>query len=53
MYTYTVRYVPSWFPGAGFKRKADKWGKLLYSQILTPHTYVKNEIVCVQYAIYT
>ncbi|KAF8517574.1 cytochrome P450 [Hysterangium stoloniferum] len=39
-----LRYVPSWFPGAGFKRKAAEWGQTLYAQSLEPHEYVKSEI---------
>ncbi|GJJ12354.1 hypothetical protein Clacol_006595 [Clathrus columnatus] len=39
-----LRYIPRWFPGAGFKRKAERWGELLYSQSLIPHNFVKKEI---------
>jgi hypothetical protein len=38
-------FVPSWFPGASFKRKAKKWGEHLLNQALFPHEYVKREMV--------
>ena len=41
----SVRYLPSWFPGAGFKRTASQWGRQLYDQSLEPHEYVKRELV--------
>ena len=38
-------YVPSWFPGAGFKKKAAHWRKL--GEILTekPFRYVQEQLV--------
>lgn len=49
---HSVRFVPNWFPGAGFKRKAEAWGKLLYSQALIPLNFVKREIVWAQKRFY-
>lgn len=28
---YILKYVPDWFPGAGFKRKAKEWRALMYA----------------------
>ncbi|KAJ7046673.1 cytochrome P450 [Mycena alexandri] len=39
-----LRFVPEWFPGAGFKSKARKWGQTLYEQSLEPHNWVKEQI---------
>lgn len=43
----SVRFLPSWFPGAGFKRKAARWGRQLYDQSLEPHEYVKRQLVSI------
>jgi hypothetical protein len=40
-----VRFVPEWFPGAGFKTKAREWSRTLYEQSLEPHEWVKEQIV--------
>jgi len=39
-----LRYLPEWFPGAGFKRKARKWRKLLFENVNAPFAYVLNEM---------
>ncbi|KAJ6567325.1 cytochrome P450 [Mycena vulgaris] len=39
-----LRFLPEWFPGAGFKTKAKEWGKALYEQSLEPHTWAKEQI---------
>ncbi|KAJ7685083.1 cytochrome P450 [Mycena polygramma] len=39
-----LRYVPEWFPGAGFKTKAREWSQTLYEQSLEPHLWVKKQI---------
>jgi len=40
-----VRYVPEWFPGAGFQRKAREWRQMLIDTVETPFAYVQNEMV--------
>jgi Cytochrome P450 len=39
-----VRYVPSWFPGAEFKRIAASWGETLNEMAELPHRMVKLSI---------
>lgn len=43
--TFTVKYIPSWLPGAGFKRKAKKYAVVLRDLVETPHNYVKSQLV--------
>ncbi|KAI0751469.1 cytochrome P450 [Daedaleopsis nitida] len=38
-------HVPSWFPGAGFKKTAAAWRKTLDLMCDQPHTFVKQQIV--------
>jgi len=40
-----LRYVPQWFPGAGFQRKAAHWGHVIHTVIDRPWTYVKNALL--------
>lgn len=40
-----VKYVPDWFPGAGFKREAKRMRSDLYKATERPYQHVKNEIV--------
>ncbi|KAF7363348.1 O-methylsterigmatocystin oxidoreductase [Mycena sanguinolenta] len=39
-----LRFLPEWFPGAGFKTQARQWGRALYEQSLEPHEWVKAQI---------
>ncbi|KAK1226584.1 hypothetical protein PQX77_010424 [Marasmius sp. AFHP31] len=39
-----LRYVPSWFPGAGFKRKAKEWRKLYNRMNTEPFEMVKKQM---------
>ena len=41
----TVRHIPSWFPGAGFKRSAVEWKKLIEDFVNEPHEDCKQKIV--------
>lgn len=41
----TVRYVPDWFPGAGWKTKAKEYARLLEDMAETPHQFVKDQMV--------
>lgn len=41
----SVRFVPSWFPGAGFKRKARAWGKRYVELENLTHSWAMKQIV--------
>ncbi|KAJ7891352.1 cytochrome P450 [Mycena olivaceomarginata] len=43
-YTWPVRFLPEWFPGAGFKSQAHQWREQMYSQFVEPHTWVKQQM---------
>ena len=38
-------YVPSWFPGAGFQKKAAYWRKLNETLVEMPFRYVQEQLV--------
>ena len=40
-----LKYIPSWFPGAGFQRKAAHWRKLNETLVKNPFRYVQEELV--------
>ncbi|KAK0434403.1 cytochrome P450 [Desarmillaria tabescens] len=40
----TLRHVPEWLPGAGFKRTAREWASTLSDFVERPHTYVKQQM---------
>ena len=40
-----LKYVPSWFPGAGFQKKAAHWREVNASVIKKPFHYVKEQLV--------
>jgi hypothetical protein len=40
-----LKYVPSWFPGAGFQKKATHWRELNAIMIETPFSYVEEQLV--------
>ncbi|KIM77529.1 hypothetical protein PILCRDRAFT_825308 [Piloderma croceum F 1598] len=40
-----LKYVPAWFPGAGFKRKAKAWRKLSQSMLKDPYQMTKRKIL--------
>ncbi|KAF8551039.1 cytochrome P450 [Imleria badia] len=39
-----MKYIPSWLPGAGFKRKAKKYALVLRDLVEIPHNYVKSQL---------
>jgi len=41
----TVRYVPEWFPGAGWKAKAKRFANTLTDMANVPHQFVKDQMV--------
>jgi hypothetical protein len=40
-----LAYVPSWFPGAGFQKKAAHWRKLNKILVEKPFRYVQEQLV--------
>ena len=40
-----MRHLPSWFPGAGFKRSAVEWRKLIEDFVNEPYEDCKQKIV--------
>ena len=40
-----LKYVPSWFPGAGFQKQAARWKKANHTMAETPFNYVKEQLV--------
>ena len=45
-----LKYVPSWFPGAGFQKKAARWGEINKAMIENPFHYVKEQMVRVHFS---
>lgn len=41
---HLVRYVPAWFPGAGFQKKASTWASTLFEMVEQPHNFVKQQM---------
>lgn len=41
----SLRHMPSWFPGAGFKIKAQSWRKTLDEMVDVPYEFVKHRMV--------
>ncbi|KAF8191985.1 cytochrome P450 [Mycena galopus ATCC 62051] len=41
-----LKYVPKWFPGADFKRKAEEWKKLARAMVDVPYTETKRQVDC-------
>ncbi|KAF9647047.1 cytochrome P450 [Thelephora ganbajun] len=39
-----LRHVPGWFPGAGWKAKAERFAKLLTDMADIPHQFVKDQM---------
>jgi hypothetical protein len=40
-----LKYVPSWFPGAGFQKKAAHWRKVNATLAEKPFRYVEEQLV--------
>jgi len=41
----TLKYVPAWFPGAGFKRKASHWSKVNTEVVEKPFQFVSEQMI--------
>ena len=44
-YSTTVRHIPLWFPGAGFRRLANEWRMTLLQMVNQPYDLVKQQVV--------
>ena len=44
-----LKYVPSWFPGAEFQKKAARWRELINIMAEKPFCYVQEQLVKVQF----
>ena len=40
-----LKYVPSWFPGAGFQKKAARWREAINTMAEKPFRHVQEELV--------
>ena len=40
-----LKYIPEWFPGAGFHKKAKAWKKLARAMVEVPFSAAKKNIV--------
>lgn len=55
----TVKYVPAWFPGASFQRKARVWRAAITRMRLEPFAVTKSEfvrvptLICIHHALLT
>lgn len=39
-----MKYIPSWLPGADFKRTAQEWKKNLHDVVDKPYAFVKQRM---------
>ena len=44
-----LKYVPSWFPAAGFQKKAARWRELVNTMAKTPFRHVQEQLVQVHF----
>ena len=42
-----LKYIPSWFPGAGFQKKAAHWRKLNHIMADKPFSHAQEQLVLV------
>jgi hypothetical protein len=45
MLTTLVKYLPDWFPGAGFKQTAKEWNKTVMDLVEKPYNLVRRRMV--------
>ena len=41
-----MKHIPSWFPGAQFKRDAEVWKAKMEAFVNEPFDFTKKEMVC-------
>jgi hypothetical protein len=44
-----LKYVPSWFPGGGFQKKAAHWREVINSMAEKPFRHVQEQLVQVHF----
>lgn len=44
-FSVSVRFLPLWFPFAGFRRQGEEWRQKLESLSEVPHQWVKTQMV--------
>ena len=44
-----LKYVPSWFPGASFQKKAARWREVNHIMAEKPFSYAKEQLVQVHF----
>ena len=44
-----LKYVPSWFPGAGFQRKAARWREVINIMAERPFRHTQEQLVKVNF----
>ena len=44
-----LKYVPSWFPGAGFQKKAARWREAINTMAEKPFRHVQEQLVQVHF----
>jgi len=44
-----LKYVPSWFPGAGFQKKAARWREAIDTMVEKPFRHVQEQLVQVHF----
>ena len=44
-----LKYVPSWFPGAGFQKKAVRWREVTNAMADKPFRHVQEQLVQVHF----
>ena len=40
-----LKYIPSWFPGAGFQKKAARWKEVTHIMAEKPFSHVQEQLV--------
>ncbi|KAF8132785.1 cytochrome P450 [Boletus edulis] len=43
-FLHFLKYIPSWFPGAGFKKTAKEYAAVLHDLLEIPHNYVVSQL---------
>ncbi|KAI6099986.1 cytochrome P450 [Pisolithus croceorrhizus] len=43
-FVHLMKYIPSWLPGADFKRKAEKYAAVVRDLVENPHDWSKNQL---------
>ncbi|KAJ7861095.1 hypothetical protein B0H14DRAFT_2350321 [Mycena olivaceomarginata] len=47
-----LQYIPTWFPGAGFKREAQEWRKITQQSVALPFEEAKRKMVSRPFGIF-